>query len=61
MNVIIPPVKTEVIEMGALVSQIYDFGLYVSARSGGVKRSYFFIRSGKGRLIGAVPVMEAIN
>lgn len=43
--------------IGGLVSQIYDFGLYVSKCSGGVEPSYFFIRSRKERLIGPVLVM----
>lgn len=48
-------------EIGELVSQIYSFGLYVSKCSAGVEPSYFFIRSGKERLIGQVLVMGGIN
>lgn len=47
----------EVKGIAGLVSQIYDFGLYVSKCCGGVEPSYFFIRSRKERLIGPVLVM----
>ena len=48
-------------EIGELVSQIYGLGLYVSKCSDGVEPSYFFIRSGKERLVGSVQAMGAIN